>query len=169
MNMAIVAMGNKLLLMCSLAAALLSLSPQSMAQQVGATLEQKWAGANGFATYQWIRVDGRHTLYSSDIAMTTSGNRTSFMNTFKVAPFGQFSRCGGLGCDLGVGQKMAQVDFAPKGDHFVVTNASGGLAFLLGSTCFLVDSYMSILECRSSKTPTGHLDMPSIYRFVPGT
>ena len=166
---AIVSMPNKPLSLLALMASLLCLPLQSRAQQNGVTLGQKWDGANGFAVYEWVRIEDREKLYSNAIAIKTSGIKASFFNTFKTAPFGQFARCGGLGCDLGVGRKIAQVDFAPRGDYFVVTRASGGLAFLLGSACYLVGNYMLILECGSAKTPAGNVDMPSIYRFVPGT
>ena len=113
--------------------------------------------------------EDRGLLYSSSIAVKVGGNRATFYNTFKVAPFGKYARCGGLGCDLGVGQQIAQVDFSQRGEHFVVIGASGGLAFLLGSVCHLKQGYMGILECRSGKTPAGHENMPSIYKFMPGT
>lgn len=162
-------MRNTPLSASALMVAFLCLPLQSKAQQNSVTLERKWDGANGFAIYEWVRLEGRETLYSSAIAIKTSGNKVSFFNTFKAAPFGQLARCGGLGCDLGVGQKIAEVDFAPRGDHLVVTSASGSLAFLLGSACHLIGDYVYTLECRSAKTPAGSLDMPSIYRFVPGT
>ena len=102
---------KKSLICCALGAAALSLPPQSQAQPNSATLEQRWTDGQGFATYTWMRAEDRGNLYSSDIVIRVSGNRATFFNTFKVAPFGKYARCGGLDCDLGVGQQIAQLDF----------------------------------------------------------
>ena len=160
---------KKSLICWALGAGALSLPPQSQAQPISATLEQRWTDGQGFATYTWMRAEDRGDLYSSDIVIRVSGNRATFFNTFKVAPFGKYARCGGLGCDLGVGQQIAQLDFTQRGEHFVVMRASGGLAFLLGSDCHLKQSYLRTLECQSAKNPAGVNNMPSIYKFEPGT
>jgi hypothetical protein len=146
-----------------------SITSPAFAQQRNSSLSEVWGDANkGFVSFSWLRAEDNREIYSSALYTEISQNTLSIYNTYKLEPFGKNARCGGLGCDLGKGQLVGSLKFDPKGSRFIVREASGKAGFLAGAQCRVVESYMKVLECLSSKTPASS-DMPSIFRFAPGT
>lgn len=82
---------------------------------------------------------------------------------------GKYSRCGGLGCDLGKGQLIAALNFESRGNVLIIQSATGKAAFLNGARCKLVESDLKILECTSKQNPNPDAKIPSIFRFTPGS
>jgi hypothetical protein len=144
------------------------ISPVS-AQQTNKSLSQVWGDANkAFISFSWLRAEDDREIYSSALYTEISQNTVSIYNTYRLEPFGKSARCGGLGCDLGKGQLVGTLKFEPKGNRFIVREASGKAGFLAGAQCGVIEGYALILECTSSKTPASS-NMPSIFRFAPGS
>jgi len=141
--------------------------PLQIGQQSSQSLQSRWSDGVGFVTLNWLRASDRATLYSSTVYLSVTGNRISVFNTYAKEPFGQLARCGGLGCDLGKGALVATLDLVPKGNSLSVQNASAKASFLKGATCSVVEDYLQVLECSSSKGAQGSL--PSLFVFAPGT
>lgn len=132
------------------------------------TLETAWAYDSGFANYAWLRTEDEGELYSSAVYLSLSGNSINIYNTYNAAPLGHSARCGGLGCDLGKGQLLATIEVAPQGgNRYSVVAASQKASFLQGAQCRVAGSFPQVFECFSSSGPSA--DLPSIFRFSPGT
>lgn len=148
----------------------ITINQSVFAQQSNLSLSKAWEDGNGFTSFEWLSAKDNETIYSSAVYTEVNQNTLSIYNTYNRAPLGQYARCGGLGCDLGKGQLVATVKFERKGSGFIVREASSKAGFLVGAQCRLVDSYMVILECKSNKSPAiGTVNIPSIFRFAPGT
>jgi len=147
--------------------------------RIESDLAKAWVDGSGFATFSWIRGEDKGTLYQSAIYLELNRNKLSIYNTYNRAPLGMYTRCGGLGCDLGKGSLVGTLNFKKQQDTFIVESATGQSSFLKGAQCTLDESRLlvsAILECRTNKTPlplppigTPRNDMPSIFIFSPGT
>lgn len=146
-----------------------AITSSAFAQQGNRSLSQAWSDANkAFVSFSWSRAEDNQEIYSSALHTEISQNTLSIYNTHKLDPFGKNARCGGLGCDLGKGQLVATLKFEPKGNRFIVREASSKAGFLTGAQCRLVAGYMVVLECTSNKSPASS-NMPSIFRFTPSS
>ena len=146
------------------------ISSPILAQDRNSPLGQVWPDANkAFLLFSWSRVEDNEEIYSSALYTEISQNTLNIYNTYKLEPFGKSARCGGLGCDLAKGQLVASLKFESNGNRFVVRESSGKAGFLTGAKCrVLEENYLLVLECRSNKTPDS-INMPSIFRFAPGS
>lgn len=144
-------------------------TPRQEAQIAQAqTLETVWTDATGFAYFDWLRAEDNRELYSSSLYLSVSGNTLSIYNTYNAEPLGRLARCGGLGCDLGTGSLVATLEFVQQGSNlFTVQSASSRASFLQGAQCRIVGNVLQALECFSEQGPSA--DMPSVFRFSPGT
>jgi hypothetical protein len=137
-------------------------------QQTDLTLEAAWAN-RGFTAFSWIRMDDSHSLYNGTVYTEVTGNTLSIYNSYLRSPLGQLARCGGLGCDLGKGALIATLEVEPQGNSFIVKSASGSASFLQGAVCNVLQTdYPPVLECISNQSPA-FSNIPSRFRFSPGT
>ena len=162
-KIAISILSAALLLICTL-----EVKAQGRQVAQGQTLQDIWADAAGFASFTWARdVDGSE-IYSSAVYLSLSDNQLSIYNTYNTAPLGHLARCGGLGCDLGRGQLLANLEVARQGQNlFTVTSTSDKASFLQGAQCRIDEGYLQVLKCSSLRGPNS--EMPSIFTFSPGT
>ena len=141
---------------------------QSLQVAQNQTLQDSWADAPGFASFTWARDEDGREIYSSAVYLSLSGNQLSIYNTYNAAPLGHLARCGGLGCDLGRGQLLANLEVVKQNRNlFTVTSTSDKVSFLQGAQCRIDESYLQVFECFSLRGPNS--EMPSVFRFSPGT
>lgn len=162
-KIAISILGAALLLSCPL-----KVKAQGLQVAQSQTLQDNWGNATGFASFVWSRSEDGGEIYASTVYLSLSGNKLSIYNTYNAAPLGHLARCGGLGCDLGKGQLLANLEVVKQGQNlFTVTSTSDKVSFLQGAQCRIEESYLQVFKCFSLRGPNS--DMPSVFTFSPGT
>lgn len=142
-----------------------------------ADLETNWP-IRGYATYELARSDGS-ILYSSTVFLEVAGNQVYVYNTYLRDPLGSFSRCGGLGCDLGRGSRIGSLSFRNtvhnQSPIYSILNSDGQASFMQGSICQVIDdNVFDKLMCRTLQGPhpemtgTNWRDQTYVI-FTPGT
>ena len=162
-KIAISILSAMLLLSCSLA-----VQAQRLQVAQSQTLQDNWTNATGFASFTWSRNEDGNEIYASTVYLSLSGNQLSIYNSYNIAPLGHLARCGGLGCDLGRGQLLANLEVTKQGQNlFTVTSTSDNVSFLQGAQCRIEESYLQVFDCFSLRGPNS--EMPSVFTFSPGT
>lgn len=146
----------------------LEVQAQSLPLAQSQMLQDNWTDATGFARFTWSRDEDGGEVYSSAVYLSLSGNQLSIYNTYNAAPLGHLAQCGGLGCDLGKGDLLANLEVVKQGQNlFTVVNTSDNVSFLQGAQCRIEESYLQVFKCFSLRGPNS--EMPSVFTFSPGT
>lgn len=124
---------------------------------------------NGYYAYEIRRSEGERVLHSSPLLLKSSGLELSIFRTIEVDPLGSNWRCGGLGCDRKVQDKIGTLLFREDTNSLRVIKANGSAKFLLGSTCRLINGPLGEqLGCQSSNAPWSE-NFESFTLFSPGS
>ena len=124
---------------------------------------------HGYYTYEIRRSEGERILYSNPLLLKSSGLELSIFRTIVVDPLGSNWRCGGLGCDRKVHEKIGTLLFRGDSDNLKVIKATGSAKFLSGSNCrFMKGPLGTKLGCQSSNAPWSD-NFESFTLFSPGS
>lgn len=109
-----------------------------------------YLGLGGYYGYSLMRSDNTEgsTLYRSVIYLEPQGNQIHFYRPDVRDPFGGNARCGGLGCDLEVGDSLGAITLTPITGGWIVDSATGITTFMQNAECAFITGGLGFeIEC----------------------
>jgi hypothetical protein len=119
------------------------------------TLENIW-GVSGFMSLSLSMPSNNDSFVNNAIYTEIQNNKIFVYNSTPIDPFGSISACGGLGCDLKKADLVSIIELKPiDNQKYIVISATSFAYFMVGSSCQIIESYLPILSCLTTKNYPG--------------